>query len=66
MVYASGAIETGRSGNDLLFGPTLGAATLTRQLEQAFRRPDVRAVVLRVESPGGSALASNHCRMAGR
>ncbi|MCU0314550.1 MAG: S49 family peptidase, partial [Solirubrobacteraceae bacterium] len=59
VVYASGGIELGRSGNDPLWGPTLGAATLVGQLESAFRDPGVRAVVLRIESPGGSALASD-------
>ncbi|MGH7731081.1 MAG: signal peptide peptidase SppA [Candidatus Eiseniibacteriota bacterium] len=59
VVYASGAIETGRSGNDLLVGPYMGAETVVGQLERAFRHPEVRAVVLRVESPGGSGLASN-------
>ncbi len=59
VVYATGAIETGRSGNDLLMGPYMGAETVMRQLEGAFRDPAVRAVVLRVESPGGSGLASN-------
>jgi protease-4 len=59
VVYASGAIETGRSGNDLLMGPYMGAETVVRQLERAFHDPEVRAVVLRVESPGGSGLASN-------
>jgi len=59
VVYASGAIELGRSGNDLLMGPYMGAGTVVRQLERAFHHPEVRAVVLRVESPGGSGLASN-------
>lgn len=59
VVYASGAIETGRSGSDLLSGPTMGSETVVGQLERAFRAPGVRAVVLRVESPGGSAIASD-------
>ncbi len=59
VVYASGDIETGESGNDILSGATLGSSTLSRQIESAFRAPDVRAVVLRVDSPGGSVLASN-------
>ncbi len=59
IVYAQGGIETGRSGGDLLLGPTLGSTTLIEQLERAFRRRETRAVVLRVESPGGSALASD-------
>jgi protease-4 len=59
VVYAGGGIELGRSGNDLLAGPTLGSTTLIAALERAFRARGVRAVVLRIESPGGSALASN-------
>jgi len=59
IVYAAGGIETGRSGGDLLIGPSLGSTTLIEQLERAFRRSEVKAVVLRVESPGGSALASD-------
>jgi protease-4 len=59
VVYASGAIERGRSGHDLLNGATLGARTLIDQLEQAFSAPEYDAVVLRIESPGGSSLASD-------
>ncbi len=59
VVYASGGIQTGASGNDLLFGPSMGAATVSAQIERAFRQRGVRAVVLRVESTGGSSLASN-------
>ncbi len=59
VVYASGGIETGRSGGDLLLGPSMGSETVIAQLERAFAHPGVKAVVLRVESPGGSALASD-------
>jgi protease-4 len=58
VVYASGPIVTGRSTRDLLDGASMGDATVIAQLEQAFRAPGVRAVVLRIESPGGSASAS--------
>lgn len=58
IVYAAGAIEVGRSGNDLLLGPYMGSETIVRQLERAFHHPEVQAVVLRVESPGGSSIAS--------
>lgn len=59
VVYASGGIEVGRSGGDLLTGAFMGSETVIAQLERAFRAPSVKAVVMRVESPGGSALASN-------
>jgi protease-4 len=59
VVYASGGIETGRSGGDLLMGPSMGSETVIAQLERAFTHPGVKAVVLRIESPGGSVLASD-------
>jgi protease-4 len=59
VVYASGAIQSGKSGNDLLLGPAMGAATVVGQLERAFRRPGVKVVLLRVESPGGETIASD-------
>lgn len=58
VVYAGGPIVNGRSGSNLLDGGVMGDQTITAQLERAFRTPSVRAVVLRVESPGGSAGAS--------
>jgi protease IV len=59
VIYATGSIESGRSGNDLLLGPFMGSETITRQIESAFKRRDVKAVVLRIESGGGSSLASD-------
>lgn len=58
VVYAGGGIEVGRSGSDVLNGAFMGNETVIAQLERAFHAPGVRAVVLRVESPGGSTLAS--------
>jgi protease-4 len=58
VIYASGAIQTGRSGNDFLLGPSMGNETLVEQIEDALDDFSVKAVVLRVESPGGSSLAS--------
>lgn len=59
VIYASGEIDLGDSGGDLMFGSTMGASTVMDQVDDAFQRRDVKAVVLRVESPGGSGLASN-------
>jgi protease-4 len=58
VVYAGGPIVSGRSTRDMLDGGVMGDATIVEQLEQACRAPGVRAVVLRIESPGGSASAS--------
>jgi len=53
VVYAGGGIASGRSGYDLLTGPFMGDQTIIASLERAFHAPGVRAVVFRVESPGG-------------
>ncbi|HYM79872.1 MAG TPA: S49 family peptidase [Candidatus Limnocylindria bacterium] len=59
IVYASGDMETGRSEGGWFSDPTLGSETLARQLEDAFEDPDVKVVVLRIESGGGAAVAAS-------
>lgn len=58
VVYASGTIVTGESTTGLQ-GEMVGADTLREALEEAAEDESIRAVVLRVDSPGGSALASD-------
>jgi protease-4 len=58
VVYATGTITSGESGTSLE-GPMMGAKTVSRALEDAADDAAVRAIVLRVDSPGGSALASD-------
>jgi protease IV len=53
VVYAEGAIVDGTGSDD-----QVGGDRLSRQLRDLRQDPDVKAVVLRVNSPGGSALAS--------
>lgn len=59
LVFAEGAIQTG-SGEMSPFGPESGAfsTTIRKALDKAREDDSVKAVVLRVDSPGGSALAS--------
>ncbi|MFO7769518.1 MAG: signal peptide peptidase SppA [bacterium] len=59
VVYATGAIVSGESGTDLLQGSLMGAETVVRTLRRAREDPFVKAIVLRVDSPGGSSLASD-------
>jgi protease-4 len=60
LIYASGMIQTGRSTPaSLLGGAVLGSDTVVKHLRQAADDPTVKAIVLRVDSPGGSALASD-------
>lgn len=63
VVSVSGEIASGRSKrNWVLGGRTMGAETVIRQLRTAAAYPGVRAVVFRVDSGGGSALASEEIR----
>jgi protease-4 len=54
VIYAVGAIGMGE-GDD----QSIGSVTLSESLRRARLAPDVEAVVLRISSPGGSALASD-------
>jgi protease-4 len=58
VVYATGTITSGESGTSFE-GPMMGAETVSRALEDAAGDDQVRAIVLRIDSPGGSALASD-------
>ncbi|MFN2383731.1 MAG: signal peptide peptidase SppA, partial [Gemmatimonadota bacterium] len=58
LVYAVGAITGGDSGFDPVFGRTLGARSTIEMLENVARDDALDAVVIRVDSPGGDALAS--------
>jgi protease-4 len=59
VIYAAGTITSGKSGYDPLNGPVVGSDTLIEHIRQARRDSAVRAIVLRVDSPGGSAAASD-------
>jgi protease IV len=63
VVQASGPIHLGRShGGSPLRGRSIGADTLGAALRAAREDDAVRAVVLRVDSPGGSYVASDALR----
>jgi protease-4 len=59
IVYAHGAIKQGRSGRGGPGGSGMGSDTVAAALRAAGADENVRAVVLRVNSPGGSAIASD-------
>ncbi|MFI5179583.1 MAG: signal peptide peptidase SppA [Vicinamibacterales bacterium] len=59
IIYIAGTINSGRSGYDPVNGPIAGSDTIIEYIRQARRDRGVRAVVLRVDSPGGSAPASD-------
>jgi len=59
IVYAVGPIMSGKSQSDMFGGQTMGSTTIVEALRDANEDKDVVAIVLRVDSPGGSALASD-------
>ncbi len=59
MIYAHGAIRQGRSGRGGPGGGGMGSDTVAAALRAAAADEGARAVVLRVNSPGGSAVASD-------
>jgi protease IV len=59
VVYALGPIMTGKSEGGFMGGETMGSTTIIEALRKANEDKNVVAIVLRVDSPGGSALASD-------
>ncbi|HEX8286565.1 MAG TPA: signal peptide peptidase SppA [Pyrinomonadaceae bacterium] len=59
VIYASGAIMSGRSSSSPFGGETVGSDTIVEAVNKAADDDSIKAIVLRVDSPGGSALASD-------
>ena len=59
LVYAVGTITEGKSSFSPMWGRTMGSDTMVEALKDASKDRDVKAVVLRIDSPGGSGLASD-------
>jgi protease-4 len=67
VIYADGAIQQGQGGFDPLLSPSgngVGSDDMVEALDQARDDDSVRAVVLRINSPGGSVIASELIRRA--
>ena len=56
VIYVSGEIASGKSGYDPVNGAVLGSDTLIDYIRQARKDTSLRAIVLRIDSPGGSAV----------
>jgi protease-4 len=59
VLYAVGVIASGRSTYDALNGAILGSDTMVEQIREARDDRSIKAIVLRVDSPGGSSVASD-------
>ena len=58
LLYAVGTIASGTSNYDTPGGNVVGSDTFVQWLRKVRVDPGVRAIVVRVDSPGGSAIAS--------
>ncbi len=59
VIFASGAISTGSSSDSAFGGQMVGSDTVVKAVNDAANDTSIKAIVLRVDSPGGSALASD-------
>ena len=55
----TGIINSGDSGFDPLNGDVAGSTRLVKAIRSARADDDVRAIVVRIDSPGGSSIASD-------
>jgi protease-4 len=59
LIYGSGlVVRSGGADNPLTASKVMAATEITRAFRAAVRDPAVRAILFRVDSPGGSAVAS--------
>jgi len=59
VIYASGEIGSGSSQNSPSGDQSIGSETVAKALNDAAADKSLKAIVLRVDSPGGSGLASD-------
>jgi len=59
VIYAIGNIVTGKGSASIFGSEGVGSTTFVEAIRQADNDPKVKAIVLRVDSRGGSALASD-------
>jgi protease IV len=59
VLYAVGTITSGKSGFDPVNGSVLGSDTMVEQIRRIRDDDSIKAIVLRIDSPGGSSIASD-------
>jgi len=60
LIYSSGTITGGNDSDDPIIGQTMGSSRLVRNLRSAADLKSIKAIVLRINSPGGSGIASDN------
>ena len=58
VINCVGVIAGGSDTNDPYFGKIMGSETVIKNLEKAAKSKFIKAIILRIDSPGGSATAS--------
>jgi protease-4 len=64
IVYGVGSILSGKNRRDMLMGDIMGSETIAEAFKQLREDKSVKAVVFRVDSPGGEMTASDQIRRA--
>ena len=59
VIYAVGAIASGKTRFDPVNGAVVGSESLVEEIRRVRDDRDLKAVVLRIDSPGGSSVASD-------
>jgi protease-4 len=60
LIYGVGSVQRGRSGFDPVFGgASMGSDTVAAAFRAAVENPSVKAILFRIDSPGGSYVASD-------
>ncbi len=59
LIYGEGGIMPGKSRSNPFEGKTMGSTTISKAIKKAAQDKSIKAIVFRVDSPGGSALASD-------
>lgn len=59
VINAAGVIASGSSGFDPVNGPVIGSDSIVEYIREARADASIKAIVLRVDSPGGSSTASD-------
>jgi len=59
VIFCTGTMMGGEDGADPIFGKTMGANRVIRDINRAAESRSIKAIVLRINSPGGSSLAAD-------
>lgn len=59
VIFATGMIQSGESGNNLFLGKMMGSETIAQAIRRAREDITIKAIVFRIDSRGGSGMASD-------